>query len=89
MTISEIKEATRGKSPYFFTKNSMRFFNQRMSNFKVKTSPKGNIYIYAPSYWDNRLMGYTFREYKDGDLHLITGINKDSLDDILDYIKEN
>ena len=88
MTIYDIKEATKEKSPYFFERDAMRFFNQKMKDFKVKKSPLGNIYIYATSYWDDELMGYTFSQFKDDDL---LGINLDTKteESILNYIKEH
>lgn len=84
-TIYEIKYAIQVKSPYFFTRDSMRFFNQTMRDFHVRKSPSGKIFIYAASYWDNRLMGYTFREFIDNDLVNPHG-NFKSISDINSYI---
>ena len=50
-TIEEIKEATLEKSPYFFDGSTLKGFGQALESFTVVKSPKGNIYIYAPSYW--------------------------------------
>ncbi len=87
MTITEIKYKTLEKCPYFFTRDTLRFFGQTMRSFKIKTSPAGNIYIYAPSYWGARLMGYTFRQFKDNDLLLLDCDKSES--DIIEYIKNN
>jgi hypothetical protein len=61
MTIYEIKELTRETSPYFFSKDTLKFFNQKISDFKVYKQEGGKYLITAPSYWDGKLMGYTKR----------------------------
>lgn len=66
MTIYEIKKRLGDKSN-FFSKDTMRFFNQRMSDFKVRRAkefPDHEVYhISAESYWDGKLMGVTERFY--------------------------
>ena len=62
MTIYEIKQEIEEKSPYFFSKKTLRFFGQKLTDFKTKTMG-GDIYIYAPSYWDKKLMGYTVKRF--------------------------
>lgn len=60
MTIYEIKRRTAITSPYFFSRDSMRFFRQKLRDFSVKKH--GDKYlISAPSYWNGKLMGYTQR----------------------------
>ena len=83
-TISEIKKRTLKKAPYFFSKNTMKFFGQRMSDYKVKRSPKGKIFIFAPSYND---LPYTFMEFKNNDLIAQSGIY-DSESEIKKYISK-
>lgn len=51
LTIEQIKEATNETFPYFFDFATLKGFGQTLESFKVVESPKGNIYIYAPSYW--------------------------------------
>ena len=48
---------------YFFTRSSMRFFGQTMSDFKTEWSDKEKaiIRIYAPSRMDGRIIGETER----------------------------
>lgn len=88
-TISEIKSRTLKKAPYFFSKNTMKFFGQRMSDYKVKRSPKGKIFIYAPTYDDlGNKMPYTFREFKNNDLIYSTKMFE-SESDIKKYISKN
>ena len=75
ITISNIKYNTRESSPHFFSPDTLGFFGQTMSSFKVETV-KGRVFIYAPSYrlfgeHMGRLMGYTFREYKAGQLLMV------------------
>lgn len=48
MNIYDIKRATAETSPYFFTRETLRFFGQRMRDFKVKKQPDGRIKIAAP-----------------------------------------
>ncbi len=87
-TISEIKSRTLKKAPYFFSKNTMKFFGQRMSDYKVKRSPKGRIFIYAPTYDDlGNKMPYTFMEFKNDDLIAQSGIY-DSETEIKKYISK-
>ena len=98
-TIAEIKARTREKSPYFFERDTMRFFGQTMRSFSVRVSPKGNIYIVAPSYWSDsqypyrpRLMGYTFRCFTGDDLEDVSGVDTMGAGGKLNieaYIREN
>lgn len=75
MTIYEIKRATKEKAPYFFSRDTLRFFGQTMRSFKVRESPGGRAFIYSPSYYRGKLTGYTFREFKDNDLIPIPGLD--------------
>ena len=36
MTIYEIKKQTEKTSPYFFSKETLKFFGQKMKSFKVR-----------------------------------------------------
>ena len=93
-TISEIKRIIIKKAPYFFSRDTMKFFNQKMSDYKVERSPKGKIFIYAPNYnFDYRTgkkekRGYTFREFKDKDLKRVNGYFQ-NLYEIKEYISDN
>jgi hypothetical protein len=49
LTIYDIKRLTSGTSPYFFSRQSMKFFKQRMSDFHVIKQEDGRYYIYALS----------------------------------------
>tara|TARA_R100000900_G_scaffold78092_1_gene61649 strand:- start:2574 stop:2822 length:249 start_codon:yes stop_codon:yes gene_type:complete len=61
MTIQEIKQRTKKNAPHYFSANTLKFFNQRLSDFKVKKLNETEYLIYAPSYWDGRLMGTSMR----------------------------
>ena len=88
-TISEIKAKTLKTNPYFFSRDTMRFFGQRMSSFRVRRSPKGNIFIYAPGQ-KSAGAGYTFRQYKNGELNLPDRLPHIlTLSRVLDYIKKH
>lgn len=92
-TIVEIKKATEQELPYFFDRETLRFFGQRMSSFKVRKSPGGRVFIFAPIYYNDHLAGYSFREYVSCDL--ISPCNDDGapVDDtlarVLQYIEEH
>ena len=64
MTISEIKRRTQETSPYFFSKDTMRFFGQTMRSFTVKKQDDGRYMIQAPMRDSNgRHMGLTVRYF--------------------------
>ena len=48
MTIDKIKKLTQKTQPYFFTPDTMRFFNQTLKDFKVITNGDGRFKIIAP-----------------------------------------
>jgi hypothetical protein len=48
MTIYEIKEKTQQTAPYFFSRDTLKFFGQTMSSFRVKKQSDGRIMIFAP-----------------------------------------
>jgi len=87
-TIYDIKRQTAETAPYFFNRQSMKFFNQTLKDFIVKQSPTGRIFIYAKSIISYNILHFTIREYADGKLLSVPG-NFDYIDDILNYIKEN
>lgn len=87
-TIYEIKKRTANKQPYFFTRNTLNFNGQTLRHFRVNVSPTGRIYIYAPSYYRGRLMGYTFWEFvNNDDLAACLDADDKSLQGILVYIE--
>lgn len=64
MTIYEIKHKTAKTCPHFFSKDTMRFFGQRMQDFKIKLQPDGRHKISAPMKdRDGRIMGETIRYF--------------------------
>jgi hypothetical protein len=65
-TIYEIKERTKITAPYFFSKDTMKFFNQALKDFKVERVGEKDIFkISAPSYdrYTGKLMGVTTRYF--------------------------
>ncbi len=68
-TLAEIKRNTKKDAPYFFDAKTLKFFGQKMSDFKVHQTQSGKVYIYAKSYFTDartggkQFMGYTIREY--------------------------
>ena len=63
MTISEIKYRTQEKQPYFFSRETMRFFRQTMRYFKIKKQPDGRYLIIAPVKDNGKIMTYTKRYF--------------------------
>ena len=67
MTIQEIKQRTKKTSPFYFSADTLKFFNQTLEDFKVKKLNETEYLIYAPSYsYDaenitGRFMGYSMR----------------------------
>ena len=47
MNIYEIAEATSKTSPYFFSKNTLDFFGQKMEDFTVEEQTDGRFRICA------------------------------------------
>jgi hypothetical protein len=73
MTISEIKNATLATSPYFFTKETLSFFGQKMSSFSVKKQPDGRVKISAPMFdRSGRNVGQTVRFFNPSNNQLET-----------------
>lgn len=48
-TIYEIKRATAETSPYFFSRETLKFFGQTMKSFRVDRCDDGRFLIYAPT----------------------------------------
>lgn len=64
MTIYEIKEKTQTTSPYFFSRDTLKFFHQTMSMFHVKKQSDGRFFIYAPMRdHSGRIVGQTKRYF--------------------------
>tara|TARA_R110002110_G_scaffold8815_1_gene43927 strand:+ start:92 stop:328 length:237 start_codon:yes stop_codon:yes gene_type:complete len=62
MTIYEIKRLTKDSAPYFFSKDTLRFFGQTLKDFKVYKQKDGRFKIIAPSgsSWSNDLKTVRF-----------------------------
>ena len=54
MTIYEIKDLTKETAPYFFSRDTMRFFGQTLRSFRVVKQADGRFKVSAPSgdNWD-------------------------------------
>ena len=55
MTIYEIKRLSQDTAPYFFSRDTMRFFGQTLRSFRVKKQVDGRFKVSAPSgdNWDS------------------------------------
>jgi len=71
MTIYEIKRKTKNTAPYFFSAKTLKFFGQKMSDFKVKKLNETEYLIHAPSYCNEKLMGKS--------MHIFNTITNDLL----------
>ena len=49
MTIYEIKRLTKETAPYFFSRDTMRFFGQTLKSFRIKKQADGRYRISASS----------------------------------------
>lgn len=90
ITIYDIKYSLVN-NPYFFSRNTLKFFGQTLKDFKVKKSPTNRVFIYAPIRIDGRISGYTFREYKDNKLCFVYDdnsqlVNTYKLENIISHI---
>lgn len=47
LTISNIKYLSKEKAPYFFSRSTMKFFNQKMKDFSVTREGNDKFYICA------------------------------------------
>ena len=64
MTIYDIKQNTIETSPYFFSRDTLRFFGQTMSSFKVYKQDDGRYMISAPMKdYTGKKVGQTIRYY--------------------------
>lgn len=93
-SISTIKYNTKAKQPNYFDPATMRFFGQKLNDFKVYQSPSGRIYIYAASYdRGGNKMGYSIREYipngTKSDLKTVSGVpyTVGSVTELKSYLK--
>ena len=60
VTIYTVKENMEDQGQNnFFSKATLKFFGQRLSDFRVFKIDSDRVFFTAPSYWDGRLMGYT------------------------------
>ena len=53
LTIYDIKYKTMETAPYFFSRDSMRFFRQTLRDFHVNKLPDGKYLIWARSHGGN------------------------------------
>ena len=61
MTIHEIKHRTLETAPYFFKRETLRFFGQTVKSFSVRKMPDGKYRISAPIIVDGKKTGQTVR----------------------------
>ena len=90
-TIQEIRELTKETAPYFFTRDTLRFFGQTMKSFSVY-HVKGRVFIAADSgpNWDDQHL--TSREFipETNKLKLIdTPENVNTKAKFKDWLNEN
>jgi hypothetical protein len=65
LSIYDIKRLTEKTSPYFFSRDTLKFFNQKMSDFKVtRYFEMGLYFIIAPMRNERgETIGYTTRYF--------------------------
>ncbi len=91
-SIQSIRAATLKNAPYFFDKPTLKFFGQTLGSFKVKESPRGNVYIFAKMFSPSGFCGFTFRRFTGDDLVLVPEFQKVAAKtsrDVLAFIREH
>lgn len=75
LTIYDIKRLTVETNPYFFSRQSMKFFNQTLASFSVHKQKDGKYLITAPMF-DNtgKQVGYTKKVFDPANNELATPI---------------
>ena len=73
LTIYDIKRLTSETNPYFFSRETMKFFNQTLKDFSVYKLKNGNYKIVCASHFDKKFIRYTTRIFniKTNELELI------------------
>lgn len=63
MTIYEIKRRTAETSPYYFSRNSLKFFDQTLRHFSVTKQIDGRYKIAAPMFdkFSKKVIGQSVR----------------------------
>jgi hypothetical protein len=61
MTIYEIKRRTSETSPYYFARDTMRFFGQTMKSFRIHKCEDGRYQISAPVYFRESIVNTSVR----------------------------
>ena len=61
LTIYDVKRLTKKTSPYFFSKETLRFFGQTLKSFAVIQENDTTYLILAPIYNNGKRMGFTQR----------------------------
>jgi hypothetical protein len=66
MSIYEIKRLTKESAPYFFSKETLRFFGQTLKDFKVYKQKDGRFKIIAPVgfNWSFIPLGFSRNDFK-------------------------
>jgi len=84
MTIYEIKKMTEKSNPSFFSKNTLKFFGQKMNDFHVKKTKKSNLFYFYAQIKDYQgvLRGLTERLF-DSNTNEILFVKKDVFGNIL------
>lgn len=93
-TISEIAAANEAAGNYYFSKDTLQFFKQKRGDFKVKHIA-GRVFVFAPSRWDGKLMGYSVGEFhpETGEVnkpreHMNTFYNLTQVENYFDSLKQ-
>jgi hypothetical protein len=63
MNIYQIKQLTQETSPYFFTRDTLKFFGQTLSKFSVKKQADGRVKISQAMRCNGREVGQTVRYF--------------------------
>jgi len=73
-TISEIASHNADAGGFYFSRDTLKFFNQTEWSFQVH-QVRDRIFVFAPSRWGGKLMGYSIAEYdpETGNIRAVIG----------------
>lgn len=93
-SISEIKRLTAKKLPFFFSPATMKFFGQKLRDFKVYKNYRGMIFIFAKKYMvdhstgKKKFMGFTCRRFHNNDLKFVNTNKIKTVDQLKKYLNK-
>ncbi len=90
MTIHDIKRANEAAGRYYFSRDTLKHFGQRVKDFKIRKAG-GRVFVQAAMSHNGRYMGETFAEFdpQTGKMSHPAGVDrtKQAVSEFLESIK--